>query len=214
MRGNDTVGSEYYLQLSDVRLIEHNRDNQFPLDAVKLGGLVGESIFATSEGQFHYNNCCCVWQDRVGSTSCDASQPEGDQVRGGRVIQTNCTDITRNCISSSSHPLRRPSSGRMEAVVADQSLFRRLRRGGSGGIERAGRAAALLVAELTRRGATLGAQTDSCPSGDDQHSASRGGRLVGAAWARIGREPVLLPSDRSGRTSGPGGNERPVRLVC
>ena len=46
----------------------------------------------------------------------------------------------------------------MEAV----ELFQRLGRGGSGGIERAGRAAALLVAELTRRGATLGAQTDSC----------------------------------------------------
>ena len=157
---------------------------------------MGESIFATSEGQFHYNNCCCVWQDRVGSTSCDASQPEGDQVRGGRVIQTNCTDITRNCISSSSH-LRRPSSGRMEAVVADQSLFRRLRRGGSGGIERAGRAAALLVAELTRRGATLGAQSDS--SWRRQGAAGRGGAETG------------LRGDRSaGQT---GGNERPVRLV-
>ena len=91
----------------------------------------------------------------------------------------------------------------MEAV----ELFQRLGRGGSGGIERAGRAAALLVAELTRRGATLGAQTDSCPSGDDQ------------LWL-LGRgspppNPVSYSlADRSGRTSGPGGNERPVRLVC
>ena len=37
VRGNDTATSEYCSRLSDVRLIEHNRDNQFPLDAVKLG---------------------------------------------------------------------------------------------------------------------------------------------------------------------------------
>ena len=73
------------------------------------------------------------------------------------MIQTNCTDITGNCIISQ-HPLRRHSSGRMEAVFS-----RRLRGGGGGGEERAVRAAALLrVAELTRVGATLGAQTDSC----------------------------------------------------
>ena len=33
------------------------------------------------------------------------------------MIQTNCTDITGNCIISS-HPLRRHSSGRMEAVFS------------------------------------------------------------------------------------------------
>ena len=83
----------------------------------------------------------------------------------------------------------------MEAV----ELFQRLGRGGSGGIERAGRAAALLVAELTRRGATLGAQTDSCPSGDDQ------------LWL-LGRgspppKPVPTPL-----LTGPGGPRVPVAM--
>ena len=120
------------------------------------------------------------------------------------MIQTNCTDITGNCIISS-HPLRRHSSGRMEAVFS-----RRLRGGGGGGEERAVRAAALLVAELTRVGATLGAQTDSCR--DDE--------VPGLVWLVGGAVRPLRTgssrfSDRSGRTSsGPGGNERPVRLVC
>ena len=72
VRGNDTATSEYCSRLSDVRLIEHNRDNQFPLDALKLGGLVGESIFATSEIPL----LLVPVLDRVGRTSCDASQLE------------------------------------------------------------------------------------------------------------------------------------------
>ena len=79
----------------------------------------------------------------------------------------------------------------MEAV-----FFRRLRGGGGGGEERAVRAAALLrVAELTRVGATLGAQTDSCR--DDEVPG-----LVWLVWvARFDRsKPVPLST-----LTGPGG---------
>ena len=107
------------------------------------------------------------------------------------MIQTNCTDNTGNCIISS-HPLRRHSSGRMEAVFS-----RRLRGGGGGGEERAVQAAALLVAELTRVGATLGAQTDSCR--DDEVLGLVW--LVGGAVRPFFRTGSSRFSDRSGRTS-------------
>ena len=107
------------------------------------------------------------------------------------MIQTNCTDITGNCITSS-HPLRRHSSGRMEAVFS-----RRLRGGGGGGEERAVRAAALLVAELTRVGATLGAQTDSCR--DDEVPG-----LVWLGW----RGSTVLQNRFLSALTGPGGPPR------
>ena len=78
----------------------------------------------------------------------------------------------------------------MEAV-----FFRRLRGGGGGGEERAVRAAALLrVAELTRVGATLGAQTDSCR--DDEVPG-----LVWLGW----RGSTVLQNRFFSPLTGPGG---------
>ena len=77
------LSSTVCLKLSDVRLIEPNRDNQNPLDAVKLGELAGGINICDIRGAIPRQVVLCEVEGWSWKTSCDASQEKGDQVGDG-----------------------------------------------------------------------------------------------------------------------------------
>ena len=77
------LSSTVCLKLSDVRLIEPNRDNQNPLDAAKLGELAGWINICDIRGAIPRQVVLCEEEGWSWKTSCDASQEKGDQVGDG-----------------------------------------------------------------------------------------------------------------------------------
>ena len=106
VRGNGTATSKYCSRLSDVRLIEHNRDNQFPLDAVKLG--VDWCRVNQYLPLLRFHCCWSLLLDRVGRTSCDASQLERGGSSEGR--EGNSNQLHRYYTELHHHQQQQPPS--------------------------------------------------------------------------------------------------------